>query len=48
MRINEEIDKETYKVKFKELSDEKAKLEDTIKNHSQQQTKYAQYSVSFY
>ncbi len=48
MRINEEIDKATYQVKFKELLDEKEKLEDASKNHSQNQTRFAQYSVSFY
>lgn len=48
MRVDDQIDKETYMVKNKALVEEKESLENAIKTHSQTQTKYAQYSVSFY
>lgn len=48
MKVDEEIDEETYKKKFKEYSDEKSNILEAIEKHSKMQVKSVQYSVSFY
>ena len=48
LRVDEQIDKESYDKKFKEYSGEKAALLEAIKNHSNLEVKSAEFSVSFY
>jgi len=48
MRVDEQIDGGTYKKKFKQYSEEKDKITESINQHSHLQVKHVKYSVAFY
>lgn len=48
LRVDEQIDEESYNKKFSQYSGEKDKITDAIQKHSRLQTKFVDYSVSFY
>ena len=48
MRVDEQIDKESFDKKLAQYKAEKEKITQAIQKHSQLQVKHAEYSVSFY